>query len=441
MKINRQTIRNRKSAVTGSVSRFVVFSLLMILQLILTSEHASAAMIHFNSSAKIQGQAIYLKDVANVLADTEKEQEFLKNIMIAPAPAPGKEMRLSYDTVRSRMTAMGVNLGKIDFSGRSVILVSHQSNLGRQRNQRTVRQNPAQVKRAEKVISEVIEKEIQMKQPNAGFFTVDVQIKPQHAGFILKGLAPGYQIEGLNFEADHFQEVTVRYLDRNSEPQQFPAQCQIISHPLVIVTNYAIPRGQILRESDFTYKQLEKYDPEDSGSYFTLIEDVIGSESIRSIQKGRTITRKDIQEIPLVRANEIVDVVARRGSISISTRMKAKEDGVRGDFITLKSLEGKNFIARVVGLRSTEIDNGNRPATNQAAFNNPSRNHALRITSSSSDPKFNKYATRTNRSRSNQRNSTGARTNRGHRQSIVPVSGSSSRKNSRVRTGNYLSRQ
>ncbi len=280
MKTNNQKFGIQERTFTGLVLRMVLFSMF-----VLVSNYVSAALIHFKSSANVPGSIIYLKDIATVTANSPKEQEALQNMIVAPAPA--NEMKLSYDEVRSRMNAMGINLSKIAFSGSTQIQVYRKSQ-NRQLNQNnSFRNNPAQVRRAEKLIAEVIEKEVSLKSPDAGYFTVEVRINPQDATSILTGSSTGYEVNGWDMIADDIQHVSLRFRDQDSRIQQYQIDCQLIPHPEVIVTNYEITRGQILREADFTYRQLEKFDPNDQASYFIRMEDVVGKEASRSIQKGR----------------------------------------------------------------------------------------------------------------------------------------------------------
>lgn len=334
-------------------------------------------------------------------------------------------MNLEFETVRSRMSAIGVDLSKMEFSGRSVILVKKQLSNGQDFSpQKLITINPARQKRAETVLSEAITKDINMKNPQAGYFTVQVGLNPHDVDAILEGTLSGFQVNGWTMNSDQVQVVSISFLDKQSQVQQFRIPCQILSHPYVVVANYAIPRGQILRHSDFTFKQLERFDPEAESNYFTQIEDVAGKESERSIQQGRIINREDIREIPLVRANEIVDVIAQRGTIRISTKMKAGQEGVKGEFIPLKSLDGKKtVIAQVVGLRMTEIGDTSTVSIGHGGLSNPIRNQTVRITGG-----YEQQQRRLNE-------------NRNSRQYIVPVNGNDYPGGNSVKTGDYSHRR
>ena len=63
-----------------------------------------------------------------------------------------------------------------------------------------------------------------------------------------------------------------------------------------------------------------------------------------------------MQAVPLIRSNDIVTVVSRRGRVAIRSEMKARTEGSLGETVTLTSLKGQDAIlARVTGLHEAEV--------------------------------------------------------------------------------------
>ena len=68
----------------------------------------------------------------------------------------------------------------------------------------------------------------------------------------------------------------------------------------------------------------------------------------RDVPPDRMLTWHDIARRPLVRKGEMVEVVASEGSLSLSMKALALQNGVRGDLITVRNLESLKDISGLV---------------------------------------------------------------------------------------------
>jgi len=70
----------------------------------------------------------------------------------------------------------------------------------------------------------------------------------------------------------------------------------------------------------------------------------------RSVQKDRLLTWKDLAPRPDVRRGQMVEVVALSGSVSVSLKGMAMQDGIRAETIRVRNLQSnREFSAQVTG--------------------------------------------------------------------------------------------
>ncbi|MDH3252801.1 MAG: flagellar basal body P-ring formation chaperone FlgA, partial [Ignavibacteria bacterium] len=78
--------------------------------------------------------------------------------------------------------------------------------------------------------------------------------------------------------------------------------------------------------------------------------DVRGKRASRMIREGSIITESVLEDVPLVRANRPVTIVAQVGNVTVSLRGIAKEDGCRGERILVEKADSHERLkGQVVG--------------------------------------------------------------------------------------------
>ena len=128
----------------------------------------------------------------------------------------------------------------------------------------------------------------------------------------------------------------------------------------VVTVKYTVPAGHVLRQDD-----LELHQVESTAGALTRPEDVIGKQTSRPIRPGQQIRSPDVRAIPLVRTGDVVMVYSRRPGITVKRKMKARDEGARGETITLVSLDGrKKLLATVIGYHEAEVIGSSGPPKN-----------------------------------------------------------------------------
>src|ERR1700685_4678091 len=118
--------RLRSGGESTALPRAVVLAVFLALVAgsTLWSGRAAAADICFRPTSSVSASTVRLKDIATVAANDPSTMILLENIALAPAPAPGRRMRLEFAEIRSRVEASGIPASELNYSGSSVIVVA-----------------------------------------------------------------------------------------------------------------------------------------------------------------------------------------------------------------------------------------------------------------------------------------------------------------------------
>lgn len=77
---------------------------------------------------------------------------------------------------------------------------------------------------------------------------------------------------------------------------------------------------------------------------------------IRSVQPGRILTWRDVGRRPLVRKGDLVEVSASEGTLLITLKGLAMQNGAQGEAVTIRNLESrKDFTAFVVDENRVQV--------------------------------------------------------------------------------------
>lgn len=318
----------------------------------LSTKTLCAAIIHFKPNAVISSKVVTLGDVANVLDADASTIDSLNKIVIAPAPGAGGQTRLEFADIRSRLQATGVNLSETEFRGASSIVVQVAGGNSFERGRTNGTALKLQRERTEKLLSEVIRASFAKIDSASAALAVAAKVEDKDVALLLPALVNSQvEVSGADPRNTEEQTIAVHYNDRRGNHLETKARCRVSPHPQILAARYTIPAGHILREVDVVWRQAESAD-----GVVIRLEDALNRETKRIIRQAEPIRTSDIHAVPLVRANDIVTVVSRRGRVAIRSEMKARTEGSLGETVTLASLKGQDAIlARVTGLHEAEV--------------------------------------------------------------------------------------
>ena len=116
----------------------------------------------------------------------------------------------------------------------------------------------------------------------------------------------------------------------------------------------SLQRGNIIRESDIVIERtrterLIRNTP-------TALDKVIGQAATRNLQAGNIVKFRDLKQVPTIKRGARVIILARKGSMKITTSGTAREDGFKNSIIQVVNLETKKTIyAEVINSKTVEV--------------------------------------------------------------------------------------
>ena len=79
-------------------------------------------------------------------------------------------------------------------------------------------------------------------------------------------------------------------------------------------------------------------------------------ELTMNLNAGRPLTKREAVSRPVVRKGQVVQVVAQQGTLTVSMKAIALENGATGDLIRLRNLDSrKDFNAQVINETKVQV--------------------------------------------------------------------------------------
>ncbi len=339
--------RRRHQAVCAATGAVVVLTLMPL---------ASAADICFQPTAYVSTSTVLLRDVATVSASDPAVMTRLEHVVLAPAPAPGRRMRLDFAEIRSRLEASGVPANELNYSGSSVVVVASADvrlplKVTPHEMPKARPVAPGQIKRAEQIMTEAVRRSMRERHTEKPSMFVEVMVDPSDARTVLTSAAKGFEVGAVNPKSTEPQVVQVAYQDAQGQPARLQVHCIVAERPQVPVLAHSVSRGDVIHESDLAWLPVDS-----TNGMLTRLDEIVDKEAKRSLHGNEPIKADDVRKVPLVRANDIVTGIWHSGGIRITGQFKAKGDGGLGDVITIVKLTGQDKLtARVTDVHEAEI--------------------------------------------------------------------------------------
>lgn len=319
----------------------------------------AGTLVAFRSHAAVTEGVVTLGDVADVRSSDPAAGQKLSAIILGPGPDTGREALFTFETVRSRLLAAGVNLAETEFSGPSSVAVRGSSDL-REATDRRPEPVPTDVRdRARRAAAAAVRRYIASKGA-AGGLAIELRLPESELSTVAD--AAGIEVAGGVPPWTGTQTYTLRFLDTTERIREVRAVCAISERPSVLAARHALPKGHLVRPDDLVWKTAED---DAEAACATAPDQLLGRETQQSVRAGRGVRVDSTRAVPLVRNGQFVTVTSRRPGLCVQRIMKAKGDGTAGETIPLLTLEDrKTVFARVTGLQEAEVVD---PATATAA--------------------------------------------------------------------------
>ncbi len=313
--------------------------------------HASyATVIRLRENATAGSTLVTLGDVAEISETDEENATRLKRLTLAPAPAAGRSLRIDIDRVRRELTLRGIDQTEISFIGPSESLVVHKT----RRKKREFSPQSDYLDKIRELLDSSISKYIEDRAPELNSIHVEIPDEQSRRIAALYAAGSSIKIMGGQPPWTGTQQLHVQFVDRNNQIQNILLPCRVSIKQRALALKLGLPRGKVIREGDLIW-----VDPDLSSNgkpFFTSLEDVVGTETIKNIRAQTPIHPEDIRQLPLVKRNDIVAVYARVGDVVVRRYCRSHDEGAKGQYVTLTPIDGKAKVtARVSGFREAEI--------------------------------------------------------------------------------------
>lgn len=339
-----------------------------IVLLILTASPglASAAMVRLLGAVEVTSPVILLGDVAEIRDSDPQRVAELQAITLAPAPAAGRQVRLDFETIRSRLLVHGVNLAQLEFSGQGTVVITAPAvrpvappelKPVPQAKPLPPRITDVQVRRAVQLLSGAIEAHVARTSLGHGAVRATVEVDPDDVPAVLAAKGGRYEFAADSLAIGGPQSATVRFEDADGEPQAVPVTVWLEAFEQVLAVKSSVPRGYVIQASDLVWQPVEE-----PGEAIRQIEEVVGKETSRALRKDEVLRPQDVKSIPLVRPNDIVTVYVRLPGLTIRRQFKAQTGGAMDEAVTLLTLDTREKVqARVTGYHEAELFGAETP--------------------------------------------------------------------------------
>lgn len=115
----------------------------------------------------------------------------------------------------------------------------------------------------------------------------------------------------------------------------------------VPVLNRAISRGDVVRQSDLRIQSI-LYARTTGTPTLTHADDIAGQAARRSLRAGLALSPDDLTEPLMVERQELVTLIYRHGSLALTVRARAMDDGSEGQSIDVMNLQSNRVVRGVV---------------------------------------------------------------------------------------------
>jgi flagella basal body P-ring formation protein FlgA len=360
-----------------------------------TALPVSAAEIVLRPKVVPHGTVVKLGDVAAIDAASEEEFERLATLPLMPAPTPGSLRFLRMREIQDMLAAHGEDLASLTFRGESTVtiesprdggvkLAAHESSDNQvsrfraawtgepttvvKRESRDARAaepilTAAQVDELDAAVEQLFVKYLSEVSGKKANWRVSFQLTKRNLA-VIAGATSELRCMGGNTPWTGRQKLVVTF-ETADGIERLPVPVEVAATKSVIVARQEIERGRVITAADLELQEFENAPVATAKrAPFESLESLVGMEAGRAIQAGDVVMSDEVQPRLLVKRGEELMVYARGGGIQVRITARAKQDGARGQLITVESLNGKKpFDAVVVGDHEAVVfAGGDQPA-------------------------------------------------------------------------------
>jgi len=295
------------------------------------------AAVVIPGQVSVAGRQILLLEIAQVTGAASSLTLELEGIFLGPSPAPGASLVLPRATIMTRLRSRVTSMERFDWRVAEKVTISRAS---------------ATVGRAQ--VIEALKRFItdRMILPIENLTFSDMQVRTPLQ--VPKGeISLSFQ-EREGDDLFGATSLTLLIAVDGETVGEIPVRVRIDGDVEVLVTTRSLRRGDVVGAGDVV---LRKRMLSRAGNSPALdVSEVAGKVLRRALGRNRVVSLSDLTEKPLVERGQQVTLVLRTESMAIGCPGEAREDGRKGDYITVKNeMSGKLVKGRVLADGTVEV--------------------------------------------------------------------------------------
>lgn len=257
------------------------------------------------------------------------------HIRLADSPAFGSALTLSRAQVSQLIEKNAPNLASTNWEGSEVIKITRQSRLLQE--DEVIAAIVAAIQRNTPLDGQL---EVVFTRPWTPLAAPADQITANIVNLPVSGITPNCIIR---FELRSAREVLGAW--------SFPVQAHLWRE--VLVAQSPLRRGDLLQGANLTREKRDALVLRDAFSP-ALISD--GLELTENVQTGAPLLNRSVRLYPVVQRGKMIDAIVQDGSLMITAKVQALEDGIPGQTIRVRNLKsGREFRGKVQNDQAVEV--------------------------------------------------------------------------------------
>ncbi len=312
--------------------------LALLLVVLISPSVFSAKTISINSEVEVNKEWIKLGDIAEISGFSQTIRNELNDINLEKAPRPSYEKKITKQLVKLILKDEGYNIKEIEFNMPDKINVK----------------TPSQ-EISEEEINDFINNYVKSKI-NYEYDKINIEIRSLNSEIIIP--ASNYNLivsrDRNSYTGNYSLPIDIMINDESYKRIYVNLKTSI--YKKAFEAKRTIYRGNKITKNDFEFKTKDITNIDSA-----LISDwdnslVKDGELTKTISSGEVLTEEHLEKPVIIKYGDEVQAEVIIGGISVTTMVKAKARGKKGDYINVENIStGKEFKAEIVNNRLVRL--------------------------------------------------------------------------------------
>ncbi|HKK89872.1 MAG TPA: flagellar basal body P-ring formation chaperone FlgA [Desulfobacteraceae bacterium] len=282
--------------------------------------------IDVHPSAEVNARKIFLKDLADIRAPDFLRQK-IETLDMGFSPKFGEVKSLDRNRIRSRIRSHRAMPEKF------VLVVPEKVYV-----KRASQEIPTQ--RFRSIYMDYLRERVKGREFRVRDFDV------RNAGLYKKGKVSLFLVSNNTRDITGRLTLYVNVSIDGEKQDRVSVSGMVDLFDQVVFASKSLKRGRVISASDVYVERANIANLH--GRYLFCREDVLGMALRRSVRQGRHLTRRMVEEPPLVHRGEMVTLAASTGNLSIVTSGIARRDGRLNEQVPVKNVQSGRIVHCVV---------------------------------------------------------------------------------------------